>query len=88
MLIGGIGDGAAAVAKVIELATFGGAVVRLPIGTAYGAADIVAIDAGAGHVGASRGDNPDYSPYCQLMLRIPGRILRAFAYGWSRPAEA
>ena len=53
-LIDGIGDGAAsAVAAVINLTAFGGAVFRHPVGAAFGAADIVAMDARAGHADTS-----------------------------------
>ena len=53
-LVGGIGDGAAsAVASVINLAACGGAVFGHPVGAAFGAADIVTIDAGAGYAGIS-----------------------------------
>ena len=46
-LTGSIGGGAAsAVASVINLAAFGGAVFGHPVGAAFGAADIVAIDVG------------------------------------------
>ena len=53
-LIGSIGDGTASpVAAVINLAAFGGAVFGHPIGATFGAANIMAIDTGAGHAGTS-----------------------------------
>ena len=55
VMVGGIGDGAAsAVSAVINLAAFGGTILGHPVGAAFEAANIVAIDAGAGMADTAR----------------------------------